>query len=247
LGAHYGYRQIRNGFKHKEFEVAGLVTGVLGDKRGKLVTSQKSFGPFASDAVQFPIDQIVSAPAPQLRECLNHHKTIEHHCAEEGFWGWRDIMNQPVEKLLESNRGAAVLLVDEDLDYLEAVRRTIQGSGHRVKACNSYTDGIRQLESGDFDIVFVGQGSRHFEGRCMLEYATAFDRHLPIVVVARYLEMACYLEAMQLGAVDYISPGLSESEIAHVVQTHSLHRRSRSGSVEQELSTPAAVSTGCVV
>jgi len=158
-----------------------------------------------------------------------------------------DIMNQPAEKLLESNRGAAVLLVDEEREYLEAVRRTIQGSGHRVNACNSYTEGIRQLESGAFDIIFVGQGSRNFEGRCVLECATAFDRHLPVVVVARYLEMGCYLEAMQLGAVDYISPGLSESEIARVVQTYSLHRKSRSGTVELERSTPAAISTGLAV
>jgi DNA-binding NtrC family response regulator len=159
----------------------------------------------------------------------------------------KDTMNLSAEKPLESYRGAAVLLVDEDREYLEAVRRTIQGSGHTVNACNSYTEGIRQLESGAFDIIFVGQGSRNFEGRCVLECAIAFDRYLPIVVVARYLEMGCYLEAMQLGAVDYISPGLSESEITHVVQTHSLHRRSRSDTVEQERSTPAAVSTGCVV
>jgi len=155
-----------------------------------------------------------------------------------------DIMNQPAEKLLESNRGAAVLLVDEEREYLEAVRRTIQGSGHRVNACNSYTEGIRQLESGAFDIIVVGQGSRNFEGRCVLECATAFDRHLPVVVVARNVEMGCYLEAMQLGAVDYISPGLSGLDITRVVQTYALRHKSRSGSVEPKRSTAGAISPG---
>ena len=100
-----------------------------------------------------------------------------------------DIMNQSAKKHLESNRGATVLLVDEDLAYLEFIRRMIQGSGYSVDACNSYTEGIRQLESGTFDIVVVGQGSRNFEGRCVLECATAFDRQLPVVVVARNVEM----------------------------------------------------------
>ena len=133
-------------------------------------------------------------------------------------------MNQSDEKHLESNRGATVLLVDEDLEYLEFIRRIIQGSGYSVEACNSYTEGIRQLESGAFDIIVVGQGSRNFEGRCVLECATAVDRHLPVVVVARNVEMGCYLQAMQMGAVDYISPGLSGLEIARVVQTHALDR-----------------------
>jgi DNA-binding NtrC family response regulator len=168
---------------------------------------------------------------------------MRSHPAEGGFWG-EDIMNQSAEKHLESNRGAAVLLVDEDLEYLESIRRIIQGIGHSVDACNSYTEGIRKLESRAFDIIVVGQGSRNFEGRGVLECATAFDRHLPVVVVARNVEMGCYLEAMQLGAVDYISPGLSGLEIARVVQTHALHRKFRSGSVEPERVPEAAISTG---
>ena len=156
-------------------------------------------------------------------------------------------MNQSAEKYLGSNRGAAVLLVDEDLEFLEFIRRTIQGSGHSVDACNSYTEGIRRLESGAFDLIVVGQGSRNFEGRCVLECATALDRHLPVVVVARNVEMGCYLEAMQLGAVDYISPGFSGLEIAHVVQTHALRCKSRPGSVQPGRSTAAAISTGLAV
>ncbi len=153
-------------------------------------------------------------------------------------------MNQPTDKYLESNRRAAVLLVDEDLEYLESVRMMIQGSGHSVYACNSYNEGIRQLQSGAFDIIVVGQGSRNFEGRCVLECATAFDRQLPVVVVARYVEMECYLEAMQLGAVDYVSPGLPGVEIARVLQSHGFPRKSRSGSVEPERLTEASMSAG---
>ena len=151
-------------------------------------------------------------------------------------------MNQWTEKQLELNRGAAVLLVDEDPEYLESMRKIIQGNGYSVDACNSYTEGIRQLKSGAFDIIVVGQGSRNFEGRCVLECATAFDRYLPVVVVARNVEMGCYLEAMQLGAVDYLSPAGSGLEIARVVQTHALHRGSRSGSVKPQRSTAAAMS-----
>jgi FixJ family two-component response regulator len=58
--------------------------------------------------------------------------------------------------------------------------------------------------------------------------------------------MGCYLEAMQLGAVDYISPGLSGSEITRAVQTHAVHRKSRTGNVKSERATAAAISAGLV-
>jgi len=136
-------------------------------------------------------------------------------------------MNQSAEKHLESNRGATVLLVDEDLEYLEFIRRIIQGSGYSVEACNSYTEGIRQLESGAFEFIVVGQGSRFFEGRCVVERASKVNRRLPVVVVARQLEMECYLEAMQLGAVDYVAEPSVGAEITRLLHDHLRHHQSR--------------------
>jgi hypothetical protein len=58
--------------------------------------------------------------------------------------------------------------------------------------------------------------------------------------------MGCYLDAMQLGAVDYISPGLSGSEITRAVQIHTLGRKSRSGNVKSEHATATVISAGLV-
>jgi hypothetical protein len=60
------------------------------------------------------------------------------------------------------------------------------------------------------------------------------------------VEMGCYLEAMQLGAVDYISPGLSGSEITRAVQTHALQGKSRPASVKSERATAGVISAGLV-
>ena len=71
----------------------------------------------------------------------------------------------PSEKMqTEASPSNAVLLVDEDPRYLESIRNLIQRSGYSVHACNSYPEGIRQLKSGAFDIVVVGQGNQRFKG-----------------------------------------------------------------------------------
>jgi len=148
-------------------------------------------------------------------------------------------MNQSGERQSEPSPGGAVLLVGEDLEHVESVRRVIQRIGYNVQVCNSYAEGICQLISGAFDIIVVGQGSRNFEGRCVLERAAEFNRWLPVVVVARYLEMACYLEAMQLGAVDYLAEPLGAGEIARVMRTWAPRRK---GAVEAERLTSMPIS-----
>jgi DNA-binding NtrC family response regulator len=135
-------------------------------------------------------------------------------------------MNPLGEKHYESTPGGTVLLVDEDFEYLEHLRRITQGMGYSVHACNSYAEGIRQLESGAFKFIVVGQGSRSFEGRCVVERAIKINRQLPVVVVARQLEMECYLEAMQLGAVDYVTDPSVGAEIARVLRNHLSHPQS---------------------
>ena len=102
-------------------------------------------------------------------------------------------MKQPAKKRSEPIPRGAVLLIDEDPEQLEFVRGVVRGIGCTVQACNSYSEGMHQLVSGAFDIIVVGQGSRNFEGRCVLEGARAFNRRLPVLVVAQHLEIGCYL------------------------------------------------------
>lgn len=148
-------------------------------------------------------------------------------------------MNPSTEKRSEPSPGGAVLLVDEDMEQLEHVRGVIQGLGCTVEACNSYAEGLHQVVSGAFDIIVVGQGSGKFEGRCVLEGAREFNRRLPVLVVARHLEMGCYLEAMQLGAVDYVAEPFVGAEIARVMRNWA---PSRNTSVEAGRPTPHLLS-----
>jgi len=147
-------------------------------------------------------------------------------------------MSQSVDMRGKQRRAGVVLLIDEDLEQLEWVGRIIQGAGYSVQACNSYAEGMRQLVSGAFDVIVVGQGSPNFEGRCVLECASEFNRRLAVITVARHLEMSCYLEAMQLGAVDYLAGPFSMEEMARVMRTCALPRQ---GGVKVERPTSGPI------
>jgi ActR/RegA family two-component response regulator len=70
--------------------------------------------------------------------------------------------------------------------------------------CSDYQEGAKRIESDDFVYAIVNQGSAAFEGRCVLERAAQLQLRTPILVVARCMDIHCYLDAMELGAVDYL-------------------------------------------
>ncbi len=117
-------------------------------------------------------------------------------------------------------RKGTVLLVDEDREDLHYYSVILQEFGYQVRGCESYEEGSRLLGSERFDFIIVSQGSPNFEGRSVLKRANQIDRQLPVVVVARNLDMPCYLEAMQLGAVDYLAEPVSVPELGRAVETH---------------------------
>jgi two-component system response regulator FixJ len=113
-----------------------------------------------------------------------------------------------------------VLLVDEDTRDRDHYRRLLQDNGFEVKVCGDFAEGANLLATMKFDCVVVSQGGPDFEGRLVLERSVATNRYRPVVILSRYHDVGCYLEAMQLGAVDYLEKPLSALEIVRAITTH---------------------------
>jgi DNA-binding NtrC family response regulator len=133
------------------------------------------------------------------------------------------ITNARAAERTQSTPRGRVLLVDEEPEDLDTCRAVLQGKKFEVRICRSYAEGLRCLDSEVFDLLIVSQGSRAFEGRPVLEHATEIDRRLPVLVVTRHHDMGCYLEAMQLGAADYVEKPLDVAEMVRMVETHLRH------------------------
>jgi two-component system, LuxR family, response regulator FixJ len=113
-----------------------------------------------------------------------------------------------------------ILLVDEDSRDRDHYCRMLHDSGFEVKACSDFPEAAHLLENMEFDCVVVSQGGPDFEGRLVLERSVARDRYRPVIILSRYHDVGCYLEAMQLGAVDYLEKPLSALDIIRAVTTH---------------------------
>ena len=97
-----------------------------------------------------------------------------------------------------------VLLILEESHDLEIYGSFLRDRGYETLTCTSPNEGIKSLETESVSLVIVSQGTPAFEGRQVLERSLQLHPKVPVLVVARVLDMHCYLEAMDLGAVDYL-------------------------------------------
>lgn len=128
-----------------------------------------------------------------------------------------------LESKPQHRRGALkgkLLMVDEDLADLQLYSAILQQLGYEVRTFDSYSEAAACLGREVFDLVLVSQGSPYFEGRSVLARAMERDRRTPVLVLTRAVEIACYVEAMHLGARDYTPKPLPSWEIGKLVANH---------------------------
>jgi DNA-binding NtrC family response regulator len=117
---------------------------------------------------------------------------------------------------------ATVLLVFEESQDLQYYGSIVCSLGYSARMCNSMEEGIEAIRAANFSLAIVSQGTPAFEGRKVLEFSLQLRPDLPVLVIARSLNVHCYLEAMDLGASDYLERPEPE-DMVWVVNTQ-IHR-----------------------
>jgi DNA-binding response OmpR family regulator len=82
---------------------------------------------------------------------------------------------------------------------------------------NSYADAVFHFDSGKFDFVVVDQGGPLFRGRCVLERVSRLGQPVPVLVLTDWADMRIYLDAMELGALDYLEKAPGPSKLLRVI------------------------------
>jgi DNA-binding NtrC family response regulator len=76
------------------------------------------------------------------------------------------------------------------------------------------------LEHGRFDLIILSHGREVPDVRRLMRFTLGRNRYTPVVVLTRCVEIEYYIEAMQLGAADYLEKPLSPLQLKRLVATH---------------------------
>ncbi|MBL4863351.1 ActR/PrrA/RegA family redox response regulator transcription factor [Parvibaculum lavamentivorans] len=98
-----------------------------------------------------------------------------------------------------------LLLVDDDAPFLGRLARAMEGRGYAVTQAGSVAEGIRQAQSGKPRFAVVDLRLDDGNGLEVVAALHEVREDARVIVLTGYGNIATAVEAVKLGAVDYLS------------------------------------------
>jgi DNA-binding response OmpR family regulator len=123
----------------------------------------------------------------------------------------------PVNRKVPKKR---ILVVDEDEPLRILLGLLLENEGYAVATCGEESTAVDLIETSSFDLIISGHSRPGVDGLRILETVRRRESPVPVLLMASQFEMGPYIEAMNLGALDYLPKPLDYAEVQRIVTTH---------------------------
>jgi two-component system response regulator AtoC len=107
------------------------------------------------------------------------------------------------------------LIVDDEEGVRKSLVMLFQKEGHRVCPATNGEDAIRQFGREAFDLVITDLRMDGMNGIELLNYMQEQHVQIPIIIMTAFGTIDSAVEAMRLGAMDYVAKPFEYDEIVH--------------------------------
>src|SRR4029077_4076166 len=102
-----------------------------------------------------------------------------------------------------------ILLVDDDVEVIEYVRKELEDEGHAVSACHDGAAALRLAELRPFDIVILDVMMPLLDGFDVTRRLRRLDIHTPILLLTARDAPEDVVQGLEAGADDYLTKPFS--------------------------------------
>ena len=114
--------------------------------------------------------------------------------------------------------GIKILLVDDDDGVRSSFTALLTKRGYDVDPKSSGMEAINSLKKTSYDILLTDLKMPNMSGLDLLKEARKIDSDLGVIIMTGYGEIASYLEAMDLGAVEYLNKPVKTSDLEIIIK-----------------------------
>jgi len=113
---------------------------------------------------------------------------------------------------------ARILVVEDEQDMLLGLRKILSKQGHNVDIAETGSTGVKKVEKSFFDIVITDLKMPGVDGMEVLRKVKEIHSDTMVIVITGYGTVESAVEAMKLGAYDYITKPFDAERIKVVVR-----------------------------
>ena len=127
-----------------------------------------------------------------------------------------------------------ILVVEDDSALAQALTDTLTLSGYQVVHATDGEQALTQLDRNQVDMVLTDVQMRPMDGRALLRNLRTRFHELPVLVMTAYGTVEQAVEAIKLGAVDYLAKPFEVDDLLDKVQRYLPHRHLEDGQMIAE-------------
>ena len=116
-----------------------------------------------------------------------------------------------------------ILIVDDDTAHLSMLQTVLKSLGHAIDTATDGKDAISGVEKTPYDLVLMDVRMANVGGMEALEKIKIYNPAIPIIIMTAYSSVDKAVEAMKLGAYDYLTKPLNFDDLKLTIQRAMSH------------------------
>lgn len=127
---------------------------------------------------------------------------------------------------------ARILLIDDEVDILKVLSMVLQSHGHETIAVSDGNEAYQIISYEEFDLMICDLRMSPVNGMELLRLAHDVRPTMPVVMLTAYGQVDTAIEALQLGAFDYVKKPFKTDELLNTVNKALESRKLAEGDTE---------------
>ena len=134
---------------------------------------------------------------------------------------------------------ARILVVDDEEIVIRSCLRVLEGNGYEIDVAHDGHEALRKVESNTYDVMILDIMMPNLGGMEVLRRVKETHPDVDVIMITGLSQIDTAVQAMKLGAFDYISKPFEPDELKLVVQ----RARERRQLLQENLNLKSAVSS----
>ncbi|MCI0575448.1 MAG: response regulator, partial [Chloroflexi bacterium] len=129
--------------------------------------------------------------------------------------------------MLANPTSGSILLVDDEPSLRQTFTQILRQAGWQVTTAADGPEGLRRLAGDHFDLVFLDIRLPGMDGLELLGMINHLYEDLPVVLLTAHASLQTALDAIRLGAVDYLLKPIKPAALIQRTQAILVERAKR--------------------
>ena len=112
---------------------------------------------------------------------------------------------------------ANILVVDDEENAREGLSKILTKEGYSVETAANGKEAIDSIKRTSYDLVITDMRMPLMDGFEVLRELKKLDEGIGVIMITAYGEIESYLEAMNMGAYEYINKPVRVNELKRVI------------------------------